>query len=89
MAFYLLQRLYRLSKGETCRTTGETLLNRFVLSAIAVRYEKDTVRVTPLPLKPAQADVLESLKFPFIGEQIRSYVTRPEGAAEHDEGRGI
>lgn len=89
MAFYLLQRLYRLSKGETCRTTGETLLNRFVFSAIAVRYEKDTVRVTPLPLKPAQADVLESLKFPFIGEQIRSYVTRPEGAAEHDEGRGI
>ena len=89
MAFYLLQRLYRLSKGKTCRTTGEPLLRGFAFSAIAVRYKKDTVRVTPLPLKPAQADVLERLKFPFISEQIRSYVTRPKSSAEHDKGRGI
>ncbi len=65
------------------------MLKRFVFSAIAVRYKKDTVRVTPLSLKPAQVDVLEKLRFPFIEEQIRSYVTRPEGAAEHDKGRGI
>jgi transposase len=89
MAFYLLQRLYRLSKGKTCRTTGETLLKHFVFSAIVVSYEKNTVRVTPLPLKPAQTDVLVRLKFPFIEEQIRSYVTRPEDAAEYDKGRDI
>ena len=77
MAFYLLQRLYRLAKGRCCRVTGETLLKRSAHATIVVRYDADCVRVMPLPLKDSQTEILEKLKFPTLQEQIRGHVARP------------
>lgn len=82
MAFYLLQRLYRLAKGRSCRTTGETLIKRFALATIVVRYDDDSVTVTVFPLKDRQNEILEKLKFPNLKEQIRSHVARPDGPSE-------
>lgn len=76
MAFYLLQLLYRLSKGQSCRTTGETLIKRFAFCGFAVRYKEDSVHVIPFPLKPIQAEVLEKLGSPPVENQIKKYVTR-------------
>lgn len=76
MAFYLLQRLYRLSKGQSCRTTGETLIKYFAFCGFAVRYKENSVHVIPFPLKPAQTKVLEKLGFPPVEKQIKKYVTR-------------
>lgn len=89
MAFYLLQRLYRLSKGGSCRTTGETLIKRFLFCGIAVRYKKNSVHVIPFPLKPAQEEVLKRLEFPLVAEQIKRYVTRCEGSDEKIEKKDI
>lgn len=77
MAFYLLQRSYRLANDPSCRTTAETLLKRFSFTPIAVRYQPDTVQVTPLPLKKAQIEILHKLNFPLLEDQIRRSVTRP------------
>ena len=76
MAFYLLQRLYRLSKDQSCRTTGETLIKHFAFCGFAVRYEEDSVHVIPFPLKSVQAEVLEKLGFPPVEKQIKKHVTR-------------
>ena len=78
MAFYLLQRLYRLAKDESCRTTAETLLKRFALCAIGTRERSRSVNVTPFLLKPSQQEVLQTLGFPLVEEQIKRYVTRTE-----------
>ena len=83
MAFYLIQRSYRLVKGPSCRTTGETLLKRFAFTPIAIRYQRHTAQVTPFPLKKAQMQILTTLGFPLIGEQIRRSVTRPHPQADH------
>ena len=82
MAFYLLQRGYRLAKGRACRTTGETLIKRFALSTIAVRYDDDSVTVMPLPLGGHQNEILEKLKFPNLKQQLRSHVARPNDPSE-------
>ena len=74
MAFYLIQRLYRLAKGESCRTTGETLIRHFVFCPIAVRYEEACAQVLPSSLKSIQTNVLNVLGFPFVNEQIQKYV---------------
>ena len=74
MAFYLVQRLYRLAKGESCRTTAETLIRQFAFCPIAVRYEITSAEVMPSTLKSGQAGALTTLGFPFIHEQIKKYV---------------
>jgi len=79
MAFYLLQRRYRQAKGPSCRTTAETLLKRFALCGIGVRYKKRSVNVTPFALKQQQESVLKTLGFPYPHEQIRSQVACPSG----------
>lgn len=89
MAFYLLQRLYRLSKGASCRTTGETLIKRFSFCGFAVRYKKSSVHVIPFPLKPVQAEVLEKLGFPPVEKQIKRYVTRRQDLDELSEKKDI
>jgi transposase len=76
MAFYLLQRLYRLAKGPSCRTTAETLLKRFILCAIGLRYRKRSVHVEPFALTNPQQLILRTLRFPLVHAQIKSYVTR-------------
>ena len=85
MAFYLLQRLYRLAKGRSCRTTAETLLKRFALATVVVRYDEKSVRVMPLPLKDHQVEILDTLNFPTLKEQIRTHVARPNGPNEPNE----
>ncbi len=87
MAFYLIQRLYRLAKGKACRTTGETLIRHFVSCPIAVRYEKAFAQVMPFSLKPVQVDVLKNLGFPFVNEQIQKYVI-PSKEGPDMEGEG-
>ena len=82
MAFYLIQRLYRQAKGSSCRTTAETLLKRFSLATMAMRYDESSVTVTPLPLSSAQSEILATLKFPALKEQVRSRVARPAGPNE-------
>ena len=77
MAFYLLQRLYRLARGPSSRTTAETLIQRFASTTIAVRYDDRSVAVIPLPLGHEQTEVLETLEFPGLREQIRGQVARP------------
>ena len=77
MAFYLLQRRYRLAIGSSCRTTAETLLKRFVLCGIGLRYLKRSVNVTTFALKSPQESVLKTLRFPYPHEQIKSHVARP------------
>jgi transposase len=81
MAFYLLQRRYRLAKGASCRTTAVSLIRRFVLCGIGIRYSKRSVTVTPFALKPPQEAILKTLRFPYPHEQIRSEVTRPDNRA--------
>lgn len=76
MAFYLLQRLYRLAKGPSCRTTAETLLKRFAFCAIGIRHEKQSVQVDPFIPKESQQFILHKLRFPLVRGQIKSYVTR-------------
>ena len=76
MAFYLLQRLYRLAKGDSCRTTAETLLKRFALCAIGVHEGPRSVSVTPFQLNPPQEAALRTLGFPLVEPQIRRYVSR-------------
>jgi len=83
MAFYLLQRSYRLAKEPSCRTTGETLLKRFSFTPIALRYQPQTVQVTPFPLKKAQIEILKTLTFPLIEDQIRRSVTRSDPDADY------
>lgn len=85
MAFYLLQRLYRLSKGEFCRTTGETLIKCFAFCGFAVRYKENSVHVIPFPLKPTQSEALEKLGFPPLEKQIKKYVTRRQDLDEDFE----
>jgi transposase len=77
MGFYLLQRCYRQAKGPSCRTTAETLLKRFALCGIGVRYTQRSVNVTPFALKQPQESVLKTLRFPHPQEQIRSHVALP------------
>jgi transposase len=89
MAFYLLQRLYRLIKGASCRTTGETLLKRFAFCAIAVRYKKQSVTVSPFALNDNQAEILHKLGFPQIEEQIIRYVARRKKSSEEINGNDI
>jgi transposase len=74
MAFYLIQRLYRLAKAESCKTTAETLIRHFAFCPIAFRYEKSFTQVVPSALSPVQADVLKTLGFPSVDEQIQKYV---------------
>lgn len=83
MAFYLLQRSYRLAKDPSCRTTGETLLKRFSFTPIAVRYHPQTVQVMPIPLKKDQIEILKKLSFPLVEDQIRRSVTRPDPDASY------
>ena len=78
MAFYLLQRFYRLAKGSSCRTTAETLLKRFVLCPIGIRHQKRSVLVEPFVLKESQRPILQTLRFPLLQDQIRNYITRPQ-----------
>ena len=85
MAFYLLQRSYRLVKGPSCRTTGETLLKCFAFTPIAVCYETETVQVTPFPLKKKQNEILKTLSFPLMEDQIRRSVTRPNKDANNSQ----
>lgn len=83
MAFYLLQRSYRLAKDPSSRTTGETLLKRFSFTPIAVRYQPHTVQVTPFPLKKAQIEILNKLGFPLLQDQIRRSITRHDPDADY------
>ena len=83
MAFYLLQRLYRVATGPPCRTTAETLLKRFALATVIVRYDENSVHVTPLPLNDNQLEILHKLNSPSLKEQIRTHVARPSGPNEH------
>lgn len=76
MAFYLLQRLYRLAKGDSCRTTAETLLKRFSLCAIGVHEGSRSVSVTPFQLHHSQEAILRTLRFPLVEQQIKRYVSR-------------
>ena len=85
MAFYLLQRSYRLANGPSCRTTGETLLKCFTFTPIAVRYQPETVRVTPFPLKTKQVEILKKLNFPLVEDQVRPSVTRPNPDADNSQ----
>ena len=89
MAFYLLQRLYRLAKGPTCRTTAETLIKRFALCGIGIRYQKQSVTVTPFVLKQAQGAILKNLRFPSVHEQIKNYVARPNDPRQKVDKGGI
>jgi transposase len=77
MGFYLLQRRYRQAKGPSCRTTAETLLKRFAMCGISVRYAKRSVNVTPFALTQPQESVVNTLRFPHPHEQIRSHVACP------------
>ena len=85
MAFYLLQRSYRLAKGACCRTTGETLLKCFSFTPIAINYHPQSVQVTPFPLKKVQIEILKMLGFPLLEGQICSSVTRPDSDASHSQ----
>lgn len=76
MAFYLLQRLYRLAKGPSCRTTAETLLKRFALCPIGIRHAKQSVQIDPFIPKDSQQFILHKLRFPLVRDQIKSYVAR-------------
>jgi len=78
MAFYLLQRRYRLAKGASCRTTALSLIKRFIMCGIGIRYSKQSVNVTPFALKPTQEAILSTLRFPHPHEQIKGEVTRPD-----------
>ncbi len=81
MAFYLLQRRYRLAKGASCRTTAVSLIKHFVLCGIGIRYSKRSVNVTPFALKPPQEAILRTLRFPHPHEQIKDEVTHPDDHA--------
>lgn len=85
MAFYLLQRLYRLANGPSCRTTAETLLKRFVLCAIGLRYQKRSVHVEPFTLNDCQQFILHKLHFPLVRNQIKSYVTRRKDSRQETQ----
>jgi transposase len=85
MAFYLLQRSYRLAKGACCRATGETLLKCFSFTPIAINYHPQSVQVTPFPLKKVQIEILKMLGFPLLEGQICSSVTRPDSDASHSQ----
>jgi len=85
MAFYLLQRSYRLAKGASCRTTAETLLKCFTFTPIAVHYQPQTVRVTPFPLRAKQIEILKKLNFPLVEDQVRRSVTRPNPDASNSQ----
>lgn len=74
MAFYLIQRRYRLAKGPSCRTTAETLLKRFASCGIGIRYSKLSVNVTPFALSPSQESALNTLRLPYPHEQVKPYV---------------
>jgi transposase len=77
MAFYLLQRLYRLSNGPSCRTTSETLIRRFVLAPISIRDYDDLLLVSPLkPPHSSQQEILRSLRFPSLQDQILPSASR-------------
>jgi len=78
MAFYLLQRRYRLAKGVSCRTTAETLLKRFAFLAIGLHYNEQSVQVTPLPLIQSQEAIFRTLRLPCIPDQIKPLVTQPD-----------
>jgi transposase len=75
MCFYLLQRCYRFSKGDECRTTGETLLRRFAHCPLAFRYQNDSIEVMLNPLLPRQQETLRILELPSVAEQIQPFVT--------------
>ena len=77
MAFYLLQRRYRLAKGGSCRTTAETLLKRFAFSAIGLHYNEHNVQVTPFPFTQPQEAIFRTLRIPEIQAQIKPVVTQP------------
>lgn len=81
MAFYLLQRRYRLAKGSSCRTTAVSLIKHFVLCGIGIRYSKRSVNVTPFALRSPQEAILRTLRFPYPHEQIKSQVTCPDNRA--------
>jgi transposase len=89
MAFYLLQRLYRLAEGASCRTTGETLLRQFAFCAIGVRYEDQTIVVSTFPVNHAQAQTLSTLGFPSLEEQIRRYLTRRKRPRQEPQDKNI
>lgn len=77
MAFYLLQRLYRLSIGPSCRTTAETLIRRFVLAPISIRDYDTLLLVSPLnSSRSSQQDILRSLHFPSLQDQILPSASR-------------
>jgi len=75
MCFYLVQRCYRVGKGEECRTTGETLLRRFAHCPLAFRYQKDSIEVMLNRLLPRQEETLRILRLPSIAEQIQPFAT--------------
>lgn len=77
MAFYLIQRLYRLAKGESCRTTGETLIRRFVHCPIGLLYKETSVNLVSCSLLPFQLDIFKTLNIPLIDEQIQNKITLP------------
>ena len=77
MAFYLLQRRYRLAKGPSCRTTAVSLIKRFILCGFGIRYSKRSVNVTPFALRSPQKAILKTLRFPYPRDQIKSQVTLP------------
>jgi len=89
MAFYLVQRLYRLAKGPTCRTTAETLIKRFALCGIGIRYQKQSVTITPFALKQTQEAILKNLCFTSVHEQIKSYVACPNDPRQKVDKRSI
>ena len=78
MAFYLLQRSYRLAKGPSSRTTGETLLKHFSFTPITIGYHAQNVQVTTFSLKKPQIEILETLSFSSVEDQIRRTVTLPD-----------
>jgi hypothetical protein len=58
-------------------------LKRFSFRLIALRYQPQTVQVTPFPLKKAQIEILKTLTFPLIEDQIRRSVTRSDPDADY------
>jgi hypothetical protein len=75
MAFYLVQRRYRLACGAGCRTTGETLLRRFAHCPLAFRHPKGSIAVLVHRLLPRQEHTLAILGLPPIAQQIQAFVS--------------
>lgn len=80
MAFYLLQREYRLrSSNPKCRTTAETLIRQFSFVPISLREQASQVYVSIFKPNEKQHAILQVLGHPDLGTQLRT-ATAPSDA---------